>query len=100
MPYNSTEFLAPLCIAIRLLLPIQVSASDSTTLKSNPINSTTAPISTTQQALDYLNSTPLPDTSAWWPNIRRNLFLENLRANLLASYRLYHGTNTNFCGYA
>ena len=83
--------------------PTLASPTLANPMLSNPIltlHDPIAPISTPQQALDYLSSTPLPDTSVWWPNIRRGLFLENLKANLLTPYRLYQGTNTNFCGYA
>ncbi|HEV3327125.1 MAG TPA: hypothetical protein VG052_16030 [Puia sp.] len=59
-----------------------------------------APASSPQQALDYLLKAKLPDSSAWWPNIKTSLFTANLRANLLAPLAMYQGTNTNFCGYA
>ena len=66
--------------------------------------STTPPIavgsSTPEQALDYLLKTKLPDSSIYWPNIRRTLFVENLKANIRSPLALYQGTNTNFCGYA
>src|ERR1700742_2669586 len=60
----------------------------------------THPASTARQALDLLNSTVLPDSSAWWPNIKLPLFVANLKANLLYPLRIYQGSNTNFCGYA
>jgi hypothetical protein len=56
--------------------------------------------STRQEALDYLLKTKLPDSSIYWPNIRCALFIENLKANILAPLALNQGTNTNFCGYA
>lgn len=66
--------------------------------------STTPPVaigsSTPEQALDYLLKTKLPDSSIYWPHIRRTLFIENLKANILSPLALYQGTNTNFCGYA
>jgi hypothetical protein len=58
------------------------------------------PVSTPQQALTLLEHTVLPDSSAWWPNIRRSLFIANLRANILFPLKIYQGSNTNFCGYA
>ena len=58
------------------------------------------PASTPQQALALLEHTPLPDSSTWWPNIRRSLFIANLRANILLPLKIYQGSNTNFCGYA
>ncbi len=78
-----------LCLFLCLFLPSTVSCTPESSA-----------ISTPQEALDYLNNTPIPDSSVWWPNIRRGLFLENLKANLLSPWRLYQGTNTNFCGYA
>jgi hypothetical protein len=56
--------------------------------------------STPQEALDYLLKARLPDSSAYWPNIRRSLFIENLKANILSPLAMYQGSNTNFCGYA
>lgn len=106
MPFTRFAFLAPLYITIRLSLPTTATATPEPTPEPNytPLPASTTfpapPTSTIQQALDYLDKTPLPDTSAWWPNIRRTLFLENLKTNLLTPYRLYQGTNTNFCGYA
>jgi hypothetical protein len=91
------KILAARSITLFLLLPIPAVASSTT---ATGLPAADPPTSTTQQALDYLNNTPLPDTSTWWPNIRHSLFIENLKANLLAPYRLYQGTNTNFCGYA
>ena len=58
------------------------------------------PASTPQQALALLENTSLPDSSKWWPNIRRSLFIENIRANILHPLKFYQGSNTNFCGYA
>jgi hypothetical protein len=58
------------------------------------------PVSTSQQALDLLQHTKLPDSSIWWPNVRTGLFIENLKANLLYPLKIYQGSNTNFCGYA
>ena len=56
--------------------------------------------STREQALDYLERTKLPDSSAFWPNVKRHLFIENLKANIIAPLAIYQGSNTNFCGYA
>jgi hypothetical protein len=97
MQFNPSiqKILAALSIILSLVVPIRAGASPGPFAGLSA-----APTSTTQQALDYLNNTPLPDSSAWWPNIRRSLFIENLKANLLAPDRLYQGTNTNFCGYA
>jgi hypothetical protein len=74
------------------------SADTNWRLPTPPI---TAPISSTpQEALHLLETTKLPDSSTWWPNIRRNLFVENLKANINCPLKIYQGSNTNFCGYA
>jgi hypothetical protein len=59
-----------------------------------------SPASTREQALELLNKTTLPDSSTLWPNIRPQLFLTNLKANILSPLKIYQGSNTNFCGYA
>ena len=53
-----------------------------------------------QQALELISATKLPDSSVWWPNIKFNLFIENLKANIAYPLKVYQGSNTNFCGYA
>ena len=84
-----------------------LSANPSDTLVSAPAATglpdtviSTPPSSTRDQALDYLLKTKIPDSSAYWPNINRTLFIANLKANITAPLALYQGTNTNFCGYA
>jgi hypothetical protein len=52
------------------------------------------------EALEWLRSIRIPDTSEYWPHIRAREFLENLRLNVIHPVRMYQGTNTNFCGYA
>jgi hypothetical protein len=56
--------------------------------------------STPREALDLLLKTNLPDSSIYWPHIKRTLFIDNLKANILAPLAMYQGSNTNFCGYA
>jgi hypothetical protein len=56
--------------------------------------------STRQQALELLKNTKLPDSSRWWPNIKLDLFIGNLKANIESPLKIYQGSNTNFCGYA
>ncbi len=67
--------------------------------QANPGN-TVPGSSTREQALDYLLKTKIPDSSIYWPDIHRDLFIANLKANIIAPLALYQGTNTNFCGYA
>src|SRR5882762_5552945 len=56
--------------------------------------------STQQEALTYLQTIKLPDSSIYWPNAKGHLFLENLRVNVEHPLGMYQGSNTNFCGYA
>lgn len=56
--------------------------------------------STQQEALAWLKTAKLPDSSIYWPNVRTHLFLENLRINVTNPLGMYQGSNTNFCGYA
>ncbi|HVU95143.1 MAG TPA: hypothetical protein VHE34_07970 [Puia sp.] len=56
--------------------------------------------SASQQALELIKNIKLPDSSIWWPNIKLNLFIENLKANITEPLKMYQGSNTNFCGYA
>ncbi|HEY4338219.1 MAG TPA: hypothetical protein VGM89_20065 [Puia sp.] len=69
-------------------------------LSASPALAESVPNSTPQQALELLRNTKLPDSSAWWPNIKGHLFIENLIANVNYPLRIYQGSNTNFCGYA
>ncbi len=57
-------------------------------------------ISTRDKALSLLDSVSLPDSSVWWPNVRKTWFMENIKANILHPLAIYQGSNTNFCGYA
>ncbi|HVW62874.1 MAG TPA: hypothetical protein VHC48_22640 [Puia sp.] len=56
--------------------------------------------STQQEALAYLRTIRLADSSIYWPNTKGHLFLENLQANVQHPLGMYQGSNTNFCGYA
>ena len=53
-----------------------------------------------QAALRFLEKIHDPDSSAWWPNVKPHLFIENLRTNINTPLAMYQGSNTNFCGYA
>jgi hypothetical protein len=71
-------------------------------LPASPVDTgNTVPTSSTrEQALNFLLKSKIPDSSIYWPNVHRDLFIANLKANILAPLALYQGTNTNFCGYA
>jgi hypothetical protein len=81
-------FCSPLAAYPRLAAPPQP-----------PIGPTT-PFSTPEEALNYLKNARLPDSSTFWPNVKRPLFIENLKANITSPLAIYQGSNTNFCGYA
>ncbi|HTI92488.1 MAG TPA: hypothetical protein VL727_17960 [Puia sp.] len=58
------------------------------------------PTSTREEALVYLQTAKLPDSSTFWPNVKLHLFIQNLKANITTPLAIYQGSNTNFCGYA
>lgn len=57
------------------------------------------PLSTSQQALSYLDSVGKPDTSYYWIHVKPLLFYQNLRKNILDPLSFYPGRSTNFCAY-
>lgn len=57
-------------------------------------------ISTTAQAIAYLDSIQELDSSKHWPNIDPALFLENLRVFATRPLNFYEGKSTNFCAYS
>jgi hypothetical protein len=87
-----------LLLTLSLCLLLSAGRTNAAAIPGETPDSTA--ISTPREALDYLLKTKLPDSSAWWPNIKSTLFTANLKANLLAPLAMYQGTNTNFCGYA
>jgi hypothetical protein len=56
--------------------------------------------STRQDALLFIEKITDLQTSAYWPGIKPQLFLENIKDNIDSPLNLYEGNNTNFCGYA
>jgi len=71
----------------------QVSANDLR-------NTDTTPLSTKQQALQYLEKqNPLP-VSKFWPNVEPVRFFENIKRNIEQPLSIYEGRSTNFCSYA
>jgi hypothetical protein len=55
--------------------------------------------STQQQAIAFIDKIKELGPSAYWPNIKPALFLENLRSNVHQPLSIYPGRGTNFCGY-
>ncbi len=55
--------------------------------------------STQQQAIAYLQTIKTLPKSSYWPNIKTELFLKNLKNNINDPLSPYAGSGTNFCGY-
>jgi len=62
--------------------------------------SDTTPISLQRDALSYLAKIESLPQSPYWPNIKPQAFLENLKMDVEAPLKMYEGSNTNFCSYA
>ena len=62
--------------------------------------SDTTPFSTQQQAILFINNIKQLKQSIYWPNVRPDYFLRNLKENINFPLSIYEGSNTNFCGYA
>jgi len=59
-----------------------------------------AGISTREEAIHFIEAIKQPGASPYWPHVKPELFLENLKANIYHPLELNQGSNTNFCGYA
>lgn len=64
-----------------------------------PDNDTTV-TSTQQQAIEFIDAIKQIEKSAYWPNIKPALFLQNLKTTIHDPVSIYAGNGTNFCGYA
>lgn len=60
----------------------------------------TTPVSTHKDAIHFIEQVKELRPSKWWPHIRPDLFLKNLKENIYTPLSMYEGSNTNFCGYA
>ena len=60
----------------------------------------TTPVSTQKDAILFIEKIKQLESSAYWPNVKPELFLKNLKENIYTPLSLYEGSNTNFCGYA
>lgn len=56
-------------------------------------------ISTPEEAKIYLDSARSIAESKYWPNVRKNLLINNLQLNITNPLSFYAGQSTNFCGY-
>jgi len=59
----------------------------------------TAVTSKQQQAIEFIDKINELGPSAFWPNIKPALFLQNLKSNIHKPVSIYPGNGTNFCGY-
>ena len=55
--------------------------------------------STRQQAIAFVETIHRLDSSVYWPNIKPDLFLQNLKHTIYQPVSIYPGNGTNFCGY-
>lgn len=62
--------------------------------------SDTTPVSTQQQAILFINNVKQLKQSGYWPNVKPEKILQNLKENVNFPLSIYEGSNTNFCGYA
>ena len=69
-------------------------------LAGQKLNTDTTPLSTRQQAINFLNKQPELTQSKFWPNVLPVPFLQNIRKNIDSPLSIYEGRSTNFCGYA
>lgn len=55
--------------------------------------------SSIKNAIAFVNAITNLAPSAYWPNLKPGLFLENLKKNIYHPQSPYQGRGTNFCGY-
>ena len=56
-------------------------------------------ISTKEEALAFIDKIDQSKQSSLWPNVKPNLFYDNLKLNLDKPWSFYPGRSTNFCSY-
>jgi len=70
--------------------------------KASPVSEITNDsneISSIEKAVAFVDAIENLAPSAFWPNIKPGLFLENLKKNIHQPHSPYQGRGTNFCGY-
>jgi hypothetical protein len=55
--------------------------------------------STSVEAMLFVDALPVPEQSKYWPHIKAEAFLENLKNVIHKPLSIYPGNGTNFCGY-
>ncbi len=89
----------PKHIAPLLLLICSFQIIPSLAADPRPVRDTT-PFSTQAQAIAFIQQIKELPPSAYWPNVKPALFLQNLQNNIYNPDGLHEGNNTNFCAYA
>ena len=56
-------------------------------------------ISTKEEAIAFIDKIDRSKQSSLWPNVKPNLFYDNLKLNLDKPWSFYPGRSTNFCAY-
>lgn len=85
---------------IKYLIFILLACSLSIKALSKQLIADTTPLSKQQQALAFLATQSELKSSNFWPKIKPDRFLENLKKNIEQPLSLYEGRSTNFCAYA
>lgn len=84
------------------LLTLGISLCMISQVRANPEYETaidTTVTSTQKAAIAFIDSIKELGASAYWPNIKPALFLQNLKTNIQNPVSIYPGNGTNFCGY-
>ncbi len=86
-----------LCLLIAVVFFITISKSYSSSIY-NTINDSNV-TSTKLAANNFIDKITSLEPSKYWPNIKSNLFLKNIKENINNPIGIYPGNGTNFCGY-
>lgn len=62
-------------------------------------SSSNEPTSTREEAIRFIDNIKSVPPSDFWPNLKPELLLQNLRLNVHDPLSMYAGIGTNFCGY-
>ena len=73
--------------------------NNASAFRNTAINDTT-PVSTQKDAIIFIENIKNLKSSPYWPHVKPDLFLKNLKENIYTPLSIYEGSNTNFCGYA
>jgi hypothetical protein len=95
--YSSAPFSTLRHILLWLLFCVGSIQSHAFAGKTDPGDS--AKSSTLEEAIRYVQTLSVPDSSALWPNVRPVYLLENLNHFVTAPLYAFENKNTNFCGY-